>query len=87
MNRPLLSFAVAAALTLGVASCTPNDKTTTTDSTTDNAAAAADTAGAKASMAGDKAGVQMDSASTKMMDKTGGASTSADAATAPGATK
>lgn len=65
MKNFLPTLLAVATLALGTAACTPNDKTTTTDSTTGNAAAAADTAGAHTQLAQDKAGVQMDSASTK----------------------
>ncbi|NML65764.1 hypothetical protein HHL22_11155 [Hymenobacter sp. RP-2-7] len=71
MKRALFVFLPAAALGL-LAACTPNDKTTTTDSTNNNAATAADTVGAHQMLAKDAAGVRLDSATTKSATGLGG---------------
>lgn len=65
MKRFLFLPLAAAGLACGMTACTPNDKTTSGDSTTNNDAAATDTAGAHASLRKDRAGVRMDSAGTK----------------------
>lgn len=62
MKNPLLTSCLLLALSAGATACTPNDKTDSTASTTDNAAAAADTVGARRQLEMDRAGVRMDSA-------------------------
>ncbi|WP_223648382.1 hypothetical protein [Hymenobacter psoromatis] len=64
MKNPLLLFATLLTLGVGTGACTPNDKTDSTASTTDNAAAAADTVGARQQLKQDRAGVRLDSAGT-----------------------
>ena len=64
MKNSSLLFVTLLALGVGTSACTPNDKTDSTASTTDNAAAAADTVGARQQLEQDRAGIRMDSAGT-----------------------